>query len=145
MIKESRLVNVFLTAMLALGGCVSVRPAQTTILQKSNDPCLQAPEICADTQVNLALISAATEVAVVGIQQSSKLLVTVLTTSKDPVILARLHARILDRLDSSDPAVRKSQQDALGEAGLNEKDIRSKVIKCDEVPSKDGGMTLHCN
>lgn len=142
--NRSRVTPLFLSAVL-LGGCINVRSPQSAAAPQPRDPCAVAPEICAETQVNLALIAAVKDVELSRQHETSRMLTRLLNETKDPVVLARLHARILDRLDSSDPAVRKSQQDALGEAGLREKDIRSQVIRCDEVPSKDGGMTLYCN
>lgn len=135
---------VFLALLFT--GCV--HKTQPVAPPQPSDPCFHAMEICEETRVNLALINSTENVERVKITESSRLFVVALkaaTEAKDWATVAKLNGMIVDHLDSSDPAVRKSQQDALGEAGLNEKDIRSKVIKCDEVPSKDGGMTLHCN
>jgi hypothetical protein len=137
------LSHVFLSALLFSNGCV--HQTQPAVPPEPRDPCLFAMEICKEAELNAKLLEGATAVEVATIQETSKILATILTKTKDPVTLARLHTRILDRLDSSDPVVQKSQQDALGEAGLNEKDIRSKVIKCEEAPSRDGGMTIHCD
>jgi hypothetical protein len=79
------------------------------------------------------------------IEESSKLLVAVLAKSKDSVLLAQLHNRIYERITSDDERVRNSQRKALSDAGLSEKDIRSKIFNCNDVPSKDGGMTIHCD
>ena len=135
---------VFLALLFT--GCV--HKTQPFVPPQPSDPCFHAMEICEETRVNLALINSTEKVELTKIQESSRLFVVALkaaTEAKDWATVAKLNRMIVDHLDSSDPAVRKSQQDALGQAGLSEEDIRSKVIKCEEVPSKDGGLTIHCN
>lgn len=139
--KSLKATPAFLSALIALNGCVHSQPVQTP----PNLPDFRTLEIVEETRVNLALINSAERVELARIDESSKLLVSVLTKSKDPALLAKLYNRIYERINSDDERIQKSQRKALSDAGLSENDIRSKVIKCDEVPAKDGGMTLHCN
>lgn len=136
-----KITPLFFTVMLTLDGCVNSHPVQTSPEPRD----LRTLAIVEETRVNLALIASVEKVELAKIDEASKLLVGVLIKSKDPVLLTKLHNKIYDRINSDDERIRNSQRNALSNAGLSEEDIRSKVIKCEEVPSKDGGMTIHCN
>lgn len=138
-----RVTPVFLSAFVALNGCVSSQPVQTP--PEPRDPCFHAVEICEETKVLVAMIDSAEKIEFTKIDESSKLLVSILTKSKDPVLLAKLHNLIYERINSDDQRTRKSQRKALSEAGVDVATIQQNKVHCHMVKKEKDVMEWECN
>ncbi|MCE7886954.1 MAG: hypothetical protein DYH13_05550 [Alphaproteobacteria bacterium PRO2] len=160
--NKLQLAPLFFGATLGLGGCAEVRHVQSVVPSGPENPCWHTVQEtdyrdneiinqgitsqiysmeCDGRLVKVERIAAKESLLRAQIEAASRLVVITSKQANDPVFQRHL----LERLESHDAALRKVQRQALEEEGLSQEHVRSKVFNCDEVPSKDGGMTFHCN
>lgn len=160
--NKLQLAPLFLGAALGLGGCAEVRHVQSVVPSGPENPCWHTVQEtdykdnevidqaitsqiysmdCDGRLIKVERIAAKESVLRAQIEAASRLVVITSKQANDPVFQRHL----LDRLESHDAALRKVQRRALGEEGLSEEQVRSKVFNCMDMPSKDGGLMIHCD
>ncbi len=159
------LAPVFLSAVLALGGCASsVRHIDRVVPPAPDNHCWMTKERiavegegdkekvvgreitgatyspeCGDGEVEKARNDAKARVEQARVEAASNVLASGLTNINDPALLRKMYRLIVERLDN--PATRESQQKALEKAGFSEAGVRAKAVRCRWARADEGASS----